>query len=119
MSSNEVRVKVIESKIKKGITTNIISMTKDFTKFNNIIGLPKHPQTFREHCLTNIQMKLLNEAIHPTKQNKLHLTKARQNAWTELILKALAFHSFHKYAGGKIILIDGDRATTPNDILYM
>ena len=118
MSSNEVRVKVIESKIKKGITTNIISMTKDFTKFNNIIGLPKHPQTFREHCLTNIQMKLFNEGIHPTKQNKLHLNKARQNGWTELILRALAFHSFHKYAGGKIIIIAGTREKTTKDIFY-
>ena len=116
MSSNEVRVKVIESKIKKGVTTNIISMTKDFTKFNNIIGLPKHPQTFKEQNLTKIQMKVFDAVMKPKRQNKLHLNKARQNGWTELILRGLAFNMFDKYAGGKIVIMAGTREKTTKDI---
>lgn len=99
-------------------TTALKLMTKDFQEFNDIIGLPKHPQTFKEHCLTKIQTKLFNENIHPTKQIKLHLNKARQCGWTELMLRILAFHSFHKYAGGKIIIIAGTREKTTKDIFY-
>ena len=65
-------------------------ITSDFLEFNNIIGLPKHPQTFKEHALTNIQVKLFKESVHHTNQTKLHLNKARQCGWTETILRVLA-----------------------------
>jgi len=99
-------------------TTALKLMTKDFHKFNNIIGLPKHPQTFKPHRLTEIQTEVFDKNIHPTKQVKLHLNKARQCGWTELMLRILAFHSFHKYTGGKIIIIAGTREKTTKDIFY-
>ena len=93
-------------------------ITKDFQKFNELIGLPRHPQTFKAQQLTKIQTKVFNDNIHPKNQVKLHLNKARQCGWTELILRVLAFHAFHKYAGGKIIIIAGTREKTTKEIFY-
>ncbi len=91
-------------------------ITNDFLEFNDLIGLPKHPQTFKEHTLTSIQVKLFKENVPYKGQVKLHLNKARQCGWTELILRILAFHCFHKYAGGKIIIIPGTREKTTKEI---
>jgi len=65
--SDEQRLKDVEKQSKKG-SRQQTNITKDFLKFNELIGLPKHPQTFKEHELTKIQLKLYNENIHPTKQ---------------------------------------------------
>ena len=113
--SNEKRLKTIETQSKKG-TKVIQNITKDFLEFNELIGLPKHPQTFKAHCITNIQNKVYEENINTKEQVKLHLNKARQCGWTELILRILAFHAFHKYAGGKIIIIPGTREKTTKEI---
>ncbi len=99
-----------------GSNDDLKPITKDFQKFNKLIGLPKHPQTFRSHQLTTIQMKVFKENIHPKNQVKLHLNKARQCGWTELMIRILAFHAFHKYAGGKIIIITGTQVQTTKEI---
>ena len=96
--------------------TKLKPMTKDFLKFNDLIGLPKHPQTFKPGKITKIQNKVYEEHINIKEQVKLHLNKARQDGWTELILRALALGSFHKYANGKIIIIPGTREKTTKDI---
>jgi len=88
---------------------------KDFLKFNRLIGLPRHPQTLKPQELTKAQMKVVKNHFHD-KQIKLHLNKARQCGWTELILRYLAHECFFKYAGKKVIIIPGTRETTTKEI---
>lgn len=88
----------------------------DFIKFNKLIGLPKHPQTMRERPLTSIQKTFYKTYIHEKRQDKIHLNKARQCGWTELMLRVLAYHAFFKYAGKKIIIIPGTRESTTKEI---
>ena len=101
---------------KLGTDDTLKPITKDFQKFNELIGLPRHPQTFKAHQLTKIQTKVFNDNVHPKNQVKLHLNKARQCGWTELMIRILAFHAFHKYAGGKIIIITGTQVQTTKEI---
>ena len=89
---------------------------EDFIEFNKFIGLPKHPATLKEQPLTAVQRGFFKEYVHPTRQCKIHLNKARQCGWTEMILRILAYHCFHKYAGGKIVIIPGTRERTTKEI---
>lgn len=88
----------------------------DFIEFNKLIGLPRHPKTMREHPITNIQNTFIQTYCHDDRQDKVHLNKARQCGWTELILRRLAHQSFFKYKGKKIIIIPGTRQQTTKEI---
>jgi len=88
----------------------------DFLSFNAKIGLPKHPHNGNSSSLIPYQMEIFN-LLDEKKQNKFHITKSRQIGVTELILRMLAFHCFHKYKGGKILIIAGTREKTAAKIM--
>jgi hypothetical protein len=83
--------------------------------FTHVVGLPKHPATDEEHPLMPYQVGVF-DMVKPKQQIKLHINKARQIGFTELIIRILLYHSFHKYEGGKICIIAGTRYDTTKDI---
>lgn len=106
----------IEKKIKGESVEEEIKLPDNFLEFNKFIGLPNHPATLRSQPLTAAQRGFFQNYVHPERQVKIHLNKARQCGWTEMILRILAYHSFHKYKGGKIVIIPGTRERTTKEI---
>jgi len=106
---------IIEEKIGITVTQNI-DIPNDFIKFNELVGMPRHPYTLQPMKLMPLQTDFYKDYFNRKRQVKLHLNKSRQSGWTELILRILAFESFHKYAGKKIIIIPGTREKTTKEI---
>jgi len=93
-----------------------IPIPSDFIEFNKFIGLPVHPATLEPTSLMPYQMEFIK--LIPEKRNRLfHINKSRQIGVTELILRVLAYHCFHKYKGYKIMLIAGTREKTAAKIM--
>ena len=88
----------------------------DFIKFNNLIGMPRHPSTGKPTTLMPYQFKFFN-LIDSQKQQKFHINKSRQIGVTELILRILAYQCFNKYKGGKILIITGTREKTASKLM--
>ena len=86
-----------------------------FTRFNEIIGLPRHPFTKLPGKITQAQMKF-HSAIDPVKRSWIVLNKTRQGGFTDIALRDLAYYSFTKYAGKKIALVAGTRVETTVEI---
>ena len=107
-------VKDAHSRMKGGHAGSLDIIPIDFIEFNELIGLPRHPFTFKPHCMTKAQLDYVGS--FGTHHIKTHLNKARQCGWTELILRWLAHQSFFKYAGKKIIIIPGTRQQTTKQI---
>ena len=84
--------------------------------FSHIVGLPKHPAT-------NEQMKFMPHQLDLTKQSmvdrqvKFHINKSRQIGLTEIVLRIVQYHCFHKYKGGKILIIAGTREKTTKTVM--
>jgi len=112
-TSLENEIQVEKRKIKKFTDEQYL---EKFLQFNKIIGLPKHVKTDEPTPLTSIQKTFFQTYCHQTRQNKIHLNKARQCGWTELVLRILAFNCFHKYMGRKIIIIPGTSQRTTKEI---
>lgn len=88
----------------------------DFQEFNNLIGNPRHPRTLQPLKLMPYQIGFF-EMVHSSKRGrKYHINKARQIGFTELALRIILFECFHKYVGGKIIIVAGTREDTTKDI---
>jgi hypothetical protein len=90
--------------------------TKEKCCFNHQIGLPSLPGTLQLMDLMPYQIEfaqLVQEGVH----RMYHINKSRQIGVTELILRILAFHSFHKYKGSKILIITGTREKTAKKIM--
>lgn len=87
-----------------------------FEEFNQFIGLPRHPATFHKQDLAPYQTQFWEKILN-TKYHKFHVNKSRQIGFTEIILRILAFQSFHKYKGGKIMIIAGTREKTTKKIM--
>lgn len=112
MSTQQERLKHLEQKNQ----TTILTIPNDFIKFNDMIGLPRHPSTLEPTALMNYQKNFF-KTIDNTDAHKFHINKSRQIGFTELILRILAFRSFGKYAGGNIIIIAGTREQTAKAIM--
>lgn len=83
----------------------------DFVKFNELIGLPRNPSTAQLMPMMPYQQEFVK--LIPKDRNKLfHINKSRQIGVTELVLRVIAYHSFFKYRGGKILIIAGTRIGT-------
>jgi len=89
---------------------------RDFTGFNERVGLPQHPDTLVRQPLTECQMHFYNNYVPPDKPAWILLNKARQCGWTETVLRILAYHGFHKYAGRKIGIVAGTNQKTTRQI---
>ena len=112
MSTQQQRVDALESRNQK----TILEIPNDFIKFNDLIGLPKHPATYKPMKLMQYQKEFF-KAIENTDHHKYFVNKARQIGMTELILRILAFRCFNKYAGGNILIIAGTRELTTKAII--
>lgn len=113
MSTQRKRLQHLESK--KNAT--LLEIPQDFVKFNELIGLPRHPHTREPTQLMACQINFF-KSINNTGYRKFHLNKSRQAGWTECILRILAFRCFNKYAGGKIVILAGTREKTTKKIMY-
>lgn len=98
------------------VTSTTTSIPEEFVAFNELIGLPRHPVTFSPHPITNIQRTFIETYCHKDRQDRVHLNKARQCGWTELILRHLAHQAFFKYKGKKIIIIASTKLQTTKQI---
>ena len=84
--------------------------------FSHVIGLPQHPAT-------NQQMKFMPHQTDLVKQSmvkhqiKFHINKSRQIGLTEIVLRIVQYHCFHKYKGGKILIIAGTREKTTKTVM--
>ena len=112
MSTQRKRLQHLESK--KNAT--LLQIPQDFIKFNNLIGLPRHPATFKQMDLMIFQKNFFKTIDH-TDCHKFHVNKSRQIGFTELILRILAYRCFNKYKGGNIIIIAGTREQTAKAIM--
>ena len=112
MSTQQQRVDALESKTK----TTLLEIPNDFIKFNDLIGLPRHPSTLEPMELMSYQKEFFND-IDNTDYHKFHVNKSRQIGFTELILRILAYRCFNKYAGGNILIIAGTRELTAKVIM--
>ena len=110
--STQSRVEALESNTQ----TTLLEIPQNFIQFNDLIGLPKHPATYKPMALMNFQRQFF-ESIDNTNYHKFHVNKSRQIGFTELILRILAFRCFNKYAGGNIIIIAGTRELTAKVIM--
>lgn len=85
---------------------------------NHIIGLPRHSATGEEMPLTPYQVDMADKIIHgrekfgnkleqQRKALKIHIKKARQMGFTEIVLRLILYLSFTRYKGRKIAIIAG------------
>ena len=51
------------------------------------------------------------------RQVKFHINKSRQIGLTEIVLRIVQYHCFHKYKGGKILIIAGTREKTTKTVM--
>ena len=93
-----------------------LEIPQDFAKFNELIGLPKHPVTFKSTPLMPYQIEFA-KLIPQSRNIRFHINKSRQIGVTELISRVLAYQSFFKYKGGKILIIAGTRMDTAGEIM--
>ena len=84
--------------------------------FSHLVGLPKHPHTLQPMKYMPHQLDLIQQSL-TDKQVKFHVNKSRQIGLTEIVLRIIQYHSFHKYKGGKILIIAGTREKTTKTVM--
>ena len=82
----------------------------------NKVGLPLHPATLQPMMYMPHQLDLIKQSLSD-KQVKFHINKSRQIGLTEIVLRIIQYHSFHKYKGGKILIIAGTREKTTKTVM--
>ena len=110
--STQSRVEALESNTQ----TTLLEIPQDFIQFNNLIGLPRHPHTYKPMKLMSYQKEFF-KSIERSNYHKFHVNKSRQIGFTELILRILAYRCFNKYKGSNIIIIAGTRELTTKVIM--
>jgi len=86
-----------------------------FSKFNEFIGLPPHPNSKLPGPITQAQLGVF-EAVDPQRRSWLIVNKSRQIGITEIVLRILVYLSFSKYRGKKIAIVAGTRVETAMEI---
>ena len=84
--------------------------------FSHIVGLPQHPATLQPMKFMPHQLDLTQQSM-TDKQVKFHVNKSRQIGLTEIVLRIVQYHCFHKYKGGKILIIAGTREKTTKTVM--
>ena len=92
------------------------SNRKDMCCFSHLVGLPQHPATLQPMKFMPHQSDLIKQSLSK-KQVKFHINKSRQIGLTEIVLRIIQYHSFHKYKGGKILIIAGTREKTTKTVM--
>ncbi len=90
--------------------------SKEKCCFSHIIGLPNHPATNEQMKFMPHQLDLIKQSM-VKRQVKFHVNKSRQIGLTEIVLRIVQYHCFHKYKGGKILIIAGTREKTTKTVM--
>ena len=110
--------KEIEKLAKKQLETSKISsipvMPEDFGAFNEMIGLPKNPNTGKPTEILNYQIEYF-DAIR--KYHKVILNKSRKIGATETALRSIAYNCFGRYAGHNVMIVAGNRQAQADEFL--
>lgn len=85
--------------------------------FSHKVGMPLHPATLQPMQYMSHQIQFVDYLTKDTRQKKIHVNKSRQIGFTEIVLRAIQYLSFNKYAGGKIMIIAGTREKTSKKIM--
>src|SRR5439155_2081313 len=113
---NAKLARIVNSKKNFQSQNSDLDIPQDFAKFNELVGLLKHPVTFKPTPLMPYQIEFAK--LVPQNRNiRFHINKSRQIGVTELISRVLAYQSFFKYKGGKILIIAGTRVHTAGEIM--
>jgi len=89
---------------------------KDNCCFSHFVGLPRHPATNQAMKFMPHQLDLIKQSL-TDKQVKFHINKSRQIGLTEIVMRIVQYHCFHKYKGGKILIIAGTREKTTKTVM--
>ena len=139
MSSNEVRVKVIENKIKKGNyesvneRINYIQITipecrklqfwcgqlttdKEKCCITHLSELPRHPDTLQQMPFTPYQLEFKG-IVDRNPKRKFHTNKARQTGFSEIVLRIFQDRSFKIYSKKSIKYVVGTRELTTKKMI--
>lgn len=79
--------------------------------------MPLHPATLQPMQYMSHQIQFVDYLTKDNRQKKIHVNKSRQIGFTEIVLRAIQYLSFNKYAGGKIMIIAGTREKTAKKIM--
>ncbi|MCH9657195.1 terminase family protein [archaeon] len=85
--------------------------------FSHKVGMPQHPATLQPMQYMSHQIQFVDYVTKDDRQKKVHVNKSRQIGFTEIVLRAIQFLCFGKYAGGKIMIIAGTREKTSKKIM--
>ena len=85
--------------------------------FSHKVGMPLHPATLQPMQYMSHQIEFTNHVTKDSHQKKIHVNKSRQIGFTEIVLRAIQFLCFNKYAGGKVMIIAGTREKTSKKIM--
>ena len=91
-------------------------MEKPNCCFSHKVGLPQHPATLEPMKFMPHQNDLVKQAL-TDKHNKFHVNKSRQIGLTEICLRILQYQCFHKYEGGRVMIIAGTREKTTKKVM--
>jgi len=99
----------IEKLAKKQLETSKLSsipvMPEDFGEFNEMIGLPKNPNTGKPTEILGYQIEYF-DAIQ--NHHKVILNKSRKIGATETALRSIAYNCFGRYAGHNVMIVAGN-----------
>ena len=84
--------------------------------FTHRVGLPKHPATLQPMKFMPHQDDLVKQSMSP-KHLKFHVNKSRQIGLTEICLRIVQYQMFHKYEGGRVMIIAGTREKTSKKVM--
>lgn len=84
--------------------------------FSHRVGLPEHPATLQPMKFMPHQDDLVKQALSE-KHMKFHVNKSRQIGLTEICLRIIQYQVFHKYEGGRVMIIAGTREKTTKKVM--
>ena len=84
--------------------------------FSHRVGLPKHPAKLQPMKFMPHQDDLVKQSMS-SNHLKFHVNKSRQIGLTEICLRIVQYQMFHKYEGGRVMIIAGTREKTSKKVM--
>ena len=105
---------LVKKQLESSKISFIPSMPEDFAEFNEMIGLPKNPNTGEPTEILDYQIEYF-DAIRD--HHKVILNKSRKIGATETALRCIAYNCFGRYAGHNVMIVAGNRQAQANEFL--
>ena len=105
---------LVKKQLESSKKSSIPSMPEDFAEFNEMIGLPKNPNTGKPTEILDYQIKYF-DAIR--EHHKVILNKSRKIGATETALRSIAYNCFGKYSGHNVMIVAGNNQKQANEFL--